>query len=407
MESIRTLYKIGRGPSSSHTMGPERACKIMKERYPEAESFFVTLYGSLALTGIGHGTDKIIKETLYPTPCEIILDTKTSTPVHPNTMDISVINDGESVATVKFYSIGGGSIEIEGEGSAAAAPDVYPHSSFTEIAEYCKSKNIRLYEYVLEYEGDDIYDYLDEVWDAMKNSIHEGLSTVGTLPGGLGTKRKARILFEKNHIDESAQTRENRLVSAYAFAVSEQNAGGGRIVTAPTCGSCGVLPSVLKYMQDSRGFTDRQVFNALATAALIGNIIRTNASISGAECGCQAEIGSACSMAAAALAELFGMGLAQIEYAAEVAMEHHLGLTCDPICGLVQIPCIERNAVAAMRAINALSLANFLSDSRKITFDLIVKTMYNTGCDLPLGYRETSVGGLAKYYPIDTGLDID
>lgn len=407
MESIRTLYKIGRGPSSSHTMGPERACQIMKERYPEAESFFVTLYGSLALTGIGHGTDKIIKETLYPTPCEIILDTKTSTPVHPNTMDISVINDGESVATVKFYSIGGGSIEIEGEGSAAAAPDVYPHSSFTEIAEYCKSKNIRLYEYVLEYEGDDIYDYLDEVWDAMKNSIHEGLSTIGTLPGGLGTKRKARILFEKNHIDESAQTRENRLVSAYAFAVSEQNAGGGRIVTAPTCGSCGVLPSVLKYMQESRGFTDRQVFNALATAALIGNIIRTNASISGAECGCQAEIGSACSMAAAALAELFGMGLAQIEYAAEVAMEHHLGLTCDPICGLVQIPCIERNAVAAMRAINALSLANFLSDSRKITFDLIVKTMYNTGCDLPLGYRETSVGGLAKYYPIDTGLDID
>ena len=407
MESIRTLYKIGRGPSSSHTMGPERACKIMLERYPEADSFTVTLYGSLALTGIGHGTDRIIRETLAPTPCEIIIDKETHTPVHPNTMDVTVIRAGESVGTVKFYSIGGGSIEIDGEGRAAAAPDVYPHSSFSEIAEYCKAKNIRLYEYVLECEGEDIYDYLDEVWDAMKNSIHEGLSTVGTLPGGLGTKRKARILFEKNHIDESAQTRENRLVSAYAFAVSEQNAGGGRIVTAPTCGSCGVLPSVLKYMQDSRGFTDRQIFNALATAALIGNIIRTNASISGAECGCQAEIGSACSMAAAALGELFGMGLSQIEYAAEVAMEHHLGLTCDPICGLVQIPCIERNAVAAMRAINALSLANFLSDSRKITFDLIVKTMYNTGCDLPLGYRETSVGGLAKYYPIDTGLDID
>ena len=407
MESIRTLYKIGRGPSSSHTMGPERACKIMKERYPEAEKFSVTLYGSLALTGIGHGTDRIIKETLAPTPCELIIDGKTSTPVHPNTMDVTAIVGGESVATVKFYSIGGGSIEIEGEGRAAAAPDVYPHSTFSEIAEYCKTKNIRLYEYVLEFEGEDIYDYLDEVWDNMKNSIHEGLSTMGTLPGGLGTKRKARSLFEKNHIDESAQTRENRLVSAYAFAVSEQNAAGGTIVPAPTCGSCGVLPSVLKYMQDSRGFTDRQIFNALATAALIGNIIRTNASISGAECGCQAEIGSACSMAAAALAELFGMGLGQIEYAAEVAMEHHLGLTCDPICGLVQIPCIERNAVAAMRAINALSLANFLSDSRKITFDLIVKTMYNTGCDLPLGYRETSVGGLAKYYPVDTGLDID
>ena len=407
MESIRTLYKIGRGPSSSHTMGPERACIIMKERYPEADGFRVVLYGSLALTGIGHGTDRIIKETLSPIPCEIIIDKETHTPVHPNTMDVTALKSGKGLDTVKFYSIGGGSIEIDGEGRAAAAPDVYPHTSFSEIAEYCKTKNIRLYEYVLEHEGEDIYDYLDEVWDAMKNSIHEGLSTVGTLPGGLGTKRKARILFEKNHIDESAQTRENRLVSAYAFAVSEQNAGGGRIVTAPTCGSCGVLPSVLKYMQDSRGFTDRQIFNALATAALIGNIIRTNASISGAECGCQAEIGSACSMAAAALGELFGMGLAQIEYAAEVAMEHHLGLTCDPICGLVQIPCIERNAVAAMRAINALSLANFLSDSRKITFDLIVKTMYNTGCDLPLGYRETSVGGLAKYYPIDTGLDID
>ena len=406
MESIRTLYKIGRGPSSSHTMGPERACKIMKERYPNAEKFSVILYGSLALTGIGHGTDKIVKETLAPVPCEIIVDDRTSTPVHPNTMDITA-TVGEDSHTVKFYSIGGGSIEIEGEGRAASAPDVYPHSTYTEIADYCKAKNIRLYEYVIEYEGEDIYDYLDEVWDNMKNSIHEGLSTIGTLPGGLGTKRKARSLFEKNHIDESAQTRENRLVSAYAFAVSEQNAAGGTIVTAPTCGSCGVLPSVLKYMQDSRGFTDRQIFNALATAALVGNIIRTNASISGAECGCQAEIGSACSMAAAALGELFGMGLGQIEYAAEVAMEHHLGLTCDPICGLVQIPCIERNAVAAMRAINALSLANFLSDSRKITFDLIVKTMYNTGCDLPLGYRETAVGGLAKYYPVDTGLDID
>ena len=407
MESIRSLYKIGRGPSSSHTMGPERACKIAKERYPEATSFVVTLFGSLALTGIGHGTDRIIRETLAPTPCELVVDKETHTPVHPNTMDIEAKLADKTLGTMKVYSIGGGSIEIEGEGKAASAPDIYPHSTFGEIADVCRKENIRLYEYVLKYEGEDIYDYLDEVWDVMKNSIHEGLSTTGILPGGLGTKRKARILFEKNHIDESAQTRENRLVSAYAFAVSEQNAGGGTIATAPTCGSCGVLPSVLKYMQDSRGFSDRQIYNALATAALIGNIIRTNASISGAECGCQAEIGSACSMAAAALGELFGMGLDQIEYAAEVAMEHHLGLTCDPICGLVQIPCIERNAVAAMRAINALSLANFLSDSRKITFDLIVRTMYNTGLDLPLGYRETSVGGLAKYYPVETGLDVD
>ncbi len=383
-------------------MGPERACLEMKRRASGAERYEVTLYGSLASTGEGHGTDRIIKEVLAPTPCQIFVDMETPTPVHPNTMDIKAFSGDECISSMRVFSIGGGNIEIEGEESAARAEDVYPLQSFSEIAEECKRRNIRLYQYVVEREGEDIYEYLDTVWDTMKRSIHEGLSTSGKLPGPLGTERKGRILFEKNHIDESAQTRENRLVSAYAFAVSEQNAAGGTIVTAPTCGSCGVLPSVLKYMQDSRGFTDRQIFNALATAALIGNLIRTNASISGAECGCQAEIGSACSMAAAALGELFGMGLDQIEYAAEVAMEHHLGLTCDPICGLVQIPCIERNAVAAMRAINALSLANFLSDSRKITFDLIVKTMYNTGCDLPLGYRETSSGGLAKYYPLQS-----
>lgn len=235
----------------------------------------------------------------------------------------------------------------------------------------------------------------------MKTSVHEGLTTSGVLPGCLGTQRRAQHLYNQRHIDESAQTKENRLVCSYAFAVSEQNAAGGVVVTAPTCGSCGVVPSVLHYMQDTRGFSDEQIVHALAAGGLIGNIIKTNASISGAECGCQAEIGSACSMAAAALAELFEMGLGQIEYAAEVAMEHHLGLTCDPIAGLVQIPCIERNAVAAMRAINALSLANFLADSRKISFDLIVKTMYNTGRDLLNSYRETSSGGLAKYYPVD------
>ena len=250
-------------------------------------------------------------------------------------------------------------------------------------------------------EGDGIFAYLHEVWEHMNRSIYEGLTTSGVLPGCLGTQRRAQQLYNQRHIYESAQTRENRLVCSYAFAVSEQNAAGGTVVTAPTCGSCGVVPSVLHYMQETRGFSDEQVVHALATGGLIGNIIKTNASISGAECGCQAEIGSACSMAAAALGELFGMGLGQIEYAAEVAMAHHLGLTSDPIAGLVQIPCIERNAVAAMRAINALSLANFLSDSRKISFDLIVKTMYNTGRDLLNSYRETSSGGLAKYYPVN------
>ena len=406
MESIKTLFKIGKGPSSSHTMGPERACIVTKERYPTADSFKVTLLGSLASTGKGHGTDRIIESTLAPASVNIELDTQSETPVHPNTMDIESFCGSVSLGSLRFYSVGGGNISIEGEEKAPSSSDVYTESTLTDIAEECKRRNIRLWEYIYEKEGDELFAYLGEVWHTMKNAIKEGLSKSGVLPGVLGTKRKAQTLYQKRHIDESAQTKENRLISAYAFAVSEENASGGRIVTAPTCGSCGVVPSVLKYMQETRRYTDEEIIRALAVAGLIGNIIRTNASISGAECGCQAEIGSACSMAAAALGELFEMGLDQIDYAAEVAMEHHLGLTCDPICGLVQIPCIERNAVAAMRAMNAVSLANFLSDSRKITFDLIVKTMYNTGCDLPLGYRETADGGLAKYYPMHTGLDL-
>ena len=381
-------------------MGPERACIVAKERFPDADRFEVTLYGSLALTGEGHGTDRIIEETLAPTACSLIVDKESPVTTHPNTMEIKAFSEDTLLGALRIYSIGGGNIEIEGEPTANEENSVYEFSSFSEIAEYCKTKNIRIWEYVLEREGREIFDYLNTVWQTMKSAINEGLSRSGILPGGLGTVRRAQTLFQKSHIDESAQTKENRLVSAYAFAVSEQNAAGGVIVTAPTCGSCGVLPSVLKYMQDTRKFSDEDIVKALATAGIIGNLIRTNASISGAECGCQAEIGSACSMASAALAELFELGLDQLEYAAEVAMEHHLGLTCDPICGLVQIPCIERNAVAAMRAINSLSLANFLFEERKITFDLIVETMYNTGCDLPLGYRETSAGGLAKYYPL-------
>ena len=400
MESIRTIYKIGRGPSSSHTMGPEAACSAALERFPSADSFEVVLYGSLALTGEGHGTDKIIKQALAPIPCRIVFDSKTKTDYHPNTLDIRAFSKKSEIGSMRVYSVGGGNIEIEGEAKIKEADDVYEFSTFTDIADYCKQKNIRIWEYVIEREGKQIFEYLNFVWQTMKNAINAGLSATGVLPGGLGTVRRAQTLFQKSHIDESAQTKENRLVSAYAFAVSEQNAAGGIIVTAPTCGACGVLPSVLKYMQDTRRFSDEDILKALATAGIIGNLIRTNASISGAECGCQAEIGSACCMASAALAELFELGIDQLEYAAEVAMEHHLGLTCDPICGLVQIPCIERNAVAAMRAINALSLANFLFEERKITFDLIIETMYNTGCDLPLGYRETAVGGLAKYYPI-------
>ena len=247
-------------------------------------------------------------------------------------------------------------------------------------------------------EGAEIYEFLSKVWGAMTHAIHEGLTTSGILPGGLSVERKAQHLYNQRHIDESPVTRENRLVCSYAYAVSEQNADNGTIVTAPTCGASAVLPSVLKYMQDKHGFSDKDIYRALSVAGLVGNLVKTNASISGAECGCQAEIGTACSMASAALCELFEMGIDQIEYAAEIAFEHHLGLTCDPICGLVQIPCIERNAVAAMRAINAMSLANFLSGSRKISLDLVIKTMYETGKDLSHLYRETSEGGLAKLY---------
>lgn len=404
MQSLREIYKIGSGPSSSHTMGPERAIKFLKKQYPKADSFKVTLYGSLALTGEGHGTDKVIKKTCAPLGCEIIWDSQTPTPVHPNTMDAEIFAGGKAVAKERVYSVGGGSVVYENanfnHSEKDAEDDIYPLNTYKEIAEYCNSRNIRLWQYAVICEGQDILDYLARVWEQMKRTVHEGLTVSGVLPGRLKTERRAQKLYNQRHIDESAQTRENRLVSAYAFATGEQNAAGGVIVTAPTCGACGVVPAVLKYMQEMRRFTDEQIVRALAAGGIIGNLIKKNASISGAECGCQAEIGSACSMAAAALGELFEMGLGQIEYAAEVAMEHHLGLTCDPIAGLVQIPCIERNAVAAMRAINAMSLANFLADSRKISFDIIVKTMYNTGKDLLNSYRETSSGGLAKYYEI-------
>ncbi len=405
MHSLKELYKTGTGPSSSHTMGPERAVKIMRALFPQADELKATLYGSLALTGDGHGTDNVIIKTAKPLKCSVEHDGETPCPVHPNTMVIAAYCGGKLLAERKIYSVGGGSVVFDGEPADKyekyADDSVYPHNSFAEIADYCRNNNLRLWEYVEKFEGAEIFDFLADIWVRMKETIHEGLTVDGVLPGILGTQRRAQKLYNQRHIDESKQTRENRLVCSYAFATSEQNAAGGVIVTAPTCGACGVVPSVLKYMQDERGFSDVQITHALAAGGIIGNLIKKNASISGAECGCQAEIGSACSMAAAALAELFEMGLDQIEYAAEVAMEHHLGLTCDPIAGLVQIPCIERNAVAAMRAINALSLANFLADTRKIRFDVVVKTMYNTGKDLLNSYRETSSGGLAKYYELN------
>ena len=394
MKSLVDLYKIGKGPSSSHTMGPESACKIFKELNHDADSFKVILYGSLSKTGVGHGTDRIIKETLLPVNCEVVFDYSQISLPHPNTMDMYAYKNGELIDQKRVLSVGGGDIEVENY-SAPKLEYIYPESTFSAIAEYCINNHMRLWQYVEMVEGPSIWLYLEEVWTQMKKSIREGIYADGILPGGLNVHKRAKHLYHQQHIDESAETRENREVCAYAFAVSEQNADGKTIVTAPTCGSAGVMPAVLYYQQLKRGYSDIEILRALATGGLIGNLIKTNASISGSECGCQAEIGSACAMAAAALGELFRLSLDKIEYAAEIAIEHHLGLTCDPICGLVQIPCIERNAVAAMRAINSVSLASFLSDTRKISLDEAIKVMKQTGLDISKRYKETSDGGLA------------
>ena len=397
MQSLTELYRIGRGPSSSHTMGPEKASNYFISVVPNAERYRVVLYGSLALTGKGHRTDFAISETFGDRHLEIVFDVETADLPHANTMDFFAYDHDREIAHRRILSVGGGDIRIMGHPDTDK-PEVYSENSFAQISEYCKSKNIRLPEYVYEREGSTIRDHLYKVWNTMKHEIRDGLTTFGVLPGGLEVQRVAQLLYNRGHIDERPETRENRIVCAYAFAAGEQNASGGTIVTAPTCGSCGVMPAVLKYMQEKKGFSDEDIVRALCTGGVIGNLVKKNASISGAECGCQAEVGTACAMAAAALAELFDMGIDQIEYAAEVSLEHHLGLTCDPICGLVQIPCIERNAVAAMRAINSLSLANFLVGTRKISLDMVIETMYETGKDLDHRYRETSKGGLAKLF---------
>ena len=405
MKSLRELYTIGRGPSSSHTIGPSRACGLFREEHPDADRFQVTLYGSLAKTGRGHLTDVAVRDAFAPLPVEIIFDTDRADLPHPNTMELRAFRNGGEIAFLQALSVGGGAIRIPGRPDTET-PEIYPEESWAEIAALCHAKRMRLTDYIEEREGREIWSYLFSIWSIMKKTVSDGLAATGILPGGLEVERKAQHLYNQRHIDESRETRQNRLVCSYAFAVAEQNASGGVIVTAPTCGSCGVMPAALLYMQEDRGFSDEQMTRALAAGGLVGNLIKRNASISGAECGCQAEIGTACSMTAAALGELFEMGLGQIEYAAEVAMEHHLGLTCDPIGGLVQIPCIERNAVAAMRAINALSLANFLSDSRKISLDTVIHTMYETGRDLNRLYRETAEGGLAKNYRPEPGKEL-
>ena len=399
MKSIREIYKIGKGPSSSHTMGPERAALLFLKRCPQADFFRVTLYGSLSKTGIGHGTDRVLRDTLGADRTKIVFSKENWEGMHPNTMDFSAFHGDIEIGSLRVESIGGGDIRIAGQPETAAGEEVYVEHSFAEIAYFCKWRYIHtLSEYVELNEGPEIWDFLMEVWQVMKRSIDEGLSKTGVLPGGLNVQRKAKFLFEQVPQDDIPALREFQMIAAYAYAVAEQNADNGTVVTAPTCGACGVLPAVLKYAQVSRGFSDDRILRGLATAGIIGNLTKQNASISGAECGCQAEIGTACSMAAAALAELYGQNLEQVEYAAEVAMEHHLGLTCDPICGLVQIPCIERNAVAAVRAMNACNLSYFLTGSRNISYDMVCRAMKETGVNLDHRFRETSEGGLARLY---------
>ena len=397
MESLKELYKIGRGPSSSHTIGPEKACMIFKEKNKNADRYKVILYGSLAKTGKGHCTDEVIRKTFLPHACEVEFDYISGNIPHPNTMELIAYKGNSELKRHRVFSVGGGSIKFENDNSANPGK-TYPHNRFSLIAGYCEEKNMRLWQYAVENEDEKFPDYMHSVWDAMKQSVKNGLSDTGELPGGLGVQKRAKTLYGSQHIDETPATKENRIVCAYAFAVGEQNASGEKIVTAPTCGAAGIVPAVLYYQQQKNRFDDESIVHALMTAGIVGNLIKTNASISGAECGCQAEVGSACAMAAAALGELFELSFDKIEYAAEIAIEHHLGLTCDPICGLVQIPCIERNAVAAMRAINAVNLASFLWNTRKISLDRVIQTMKETGNDMHRSYKETSEAGLAKIY---------
>ena len=404
MKSIRDVFKIGKGPSSSHTIGPEHAAQEFLRRYPDAELYRVKLYESLCKTGRGHGTDRVLYAVLGKERTEVQFCDYSPEPLpHPNTLDFFAFRGGEQIGYMRVMSVGGGDIVIEGE-PVTEADEIYPENSFAEIHQFCKWRYISLSEYVELNEGPEIWDFLAEIWRAMKRSVEIGLHAEGILPGGLNVVRKAKLLFEQERPNEIPQVRELRMVCSYAFAVAEENADNGTVVTAPTCGSCGVLPSVLLYMQERYDYSDDEVCRALAVAGLIGALVKRNGSISGAECGCQAEIGTACSMAAAALCELKHMTIEQIEYSAEVAMEHQLGLTCDPICGLVQIPCIERNAVAAKRAMDAFNLANFLCGSRNISFDMVVRTMKETGRHISASYRETSEGGLAKLYNRRSGL---
>lgn len=399
MESIKQIFRIGYGPSSSHTMGPVRAANMFAERSPEAHRYRVSLYGSLAATGKGHMTDVGILKVLEPiAPTEIVWHPDVELPFHPNGMIFEALGLANNVIdSFTVYSIGGGTLANE-DFNEQKIKTIYPERRIRDIMQVLGGSGRSFWEYVDEYEDEDIWDFLAEVWDVMQAAIHAGLEAEGILPGGLGLKRKASTYLVKAQGYGSASIKSRGLVYAYALAVSEHNASGGRVVTAPTCGSCGIIPAVLYHLQQTRNFSHKRILRALATAGLFGNVVRTNASISGAEVGCQGEVGVACAMGAAAACQLFGGSNAQIEYSAEMGLEHHLGLTCDPVCGLVQIPCIERNAFAAARALDANTYGTFSDGQHRVSFDQVVEVMRKTGKDLPSLYRETSLGGLATEY---------
>lgn len=396
MESLRQLYKIGNGPSSSHTMGPRKAATIFAERNAgRASRYVVTLYGALAATGRGHLTDQAILSVLTAqAPSEIVWKPDIVLPFHTNGMVYEAFDaSGAVIDSWTVYSVGGGDIVEEGM-TRKQGPDIYPLSNIKDIQEYCETTGKSYWEYVDENEGSGIWDYLTEVWQVMKSAVERGLEAEGVLPGGLGVRRKA-VSYYVHASGHSDSLKSRGLVYAYALAVSEENASGGMIVTAPTCGSCGIVPAVLYHLHTSKKFSEQRILRALATAGLFGNVVKTNASVSGAEVGCQGEVGVACAMAAAAASQLFGGTPAQIEYSAEMGLEHHLGLTCDPVCGLVQIPCIERNAYAAARALDANLYAAFSDGRHSVDFDRIVEVMKQTGHDIPSLYKETALGGLA------------
>ena len=397
MKSIREIYRIGVGPSSSHTMGPRFAAEAFLKDHHSAAAYEVTLYGSLAATGKGHMTDIAIQQVFEPTglPLKIIWKPDVFLDYHPNGMTFRTLDsEGFPTSEQTYYSVGGGAIVEEGRSRGELA-EIYNLNTMTEIMEYCDRTGRNYWEYVAQCETSDIWDYLRRVWKAMKEAVERGLAAEGRLPGPLNLRRKASTyLVKAEGFKDNLRTR--GLTFAYALAVSEENASGGVIVTAPTCGSSGVLPGVLYHIWKSRDMAEERILRALATAGLVGNIVKHNASISGAEVGCQGEVGVACAMAAAAACQLFGGSVKQIEYAAEMGLEHHLGMTCDPVCGLVQIPCIERNAYAAARALDANIYATFSDGGHRVSFDRLVAVMKETGHDLPSLYKETSEGGLAK-----------